>query len=1048
MASHEEKPISQPLSAEEITALPRWAAVALAARCAIRLAPGFRPGRTRTTEERSSDFIVLDICQTLAALSSIQAQPPDPITANAALERANLTLNSVTGKTWELEYYVARATVAALRAAASGPNSFPAEAVAEAVVEALNAYYYVANLVGIGFDTLAEAAHFDYASLGEIDSVFPKERTPLFNRPLWTVEGHVPEGWQPVVKEWRETLATLKLQDISSRYERMSVGGGIDWNEAQKRVNEWLSKNVEPTKPVTVEKQPKRPKPTEKTPPIPEKKPQPAPTPRPPDLRMLSDEALKDEAGDRLDFKPYANALAWLINNPKTKTPLTLAINAPWGAGKTTLARMIQRRLEGKPAAGGKRPHATCWFNAWMHDDAPSLASAFAAEIARLANGLRPMWRRVVDPLPPAVLLPSDRTRRRVLLISFLFLIGLSFGIWRDPNLTVIGGLFDKEVKEGLANIISLVGPEKPAFAGLMALLFILAKAISSGTLAKSLARFIIDPKAAGLTASMKQVSDQLGNLIKQATPSGSRFVIFVDDIERCQAPRSVEVLEVVNQLLGHEGVVTVLMADMPAVAACAQIKYEKLAQIYTPSGAPETNGRGQAYGRAYLQKIIQLQFDLPPYESAKIHGLIRTLAKETPEPSATAEPSGLLPAKNWRVRLNEYLRPIVTGEAWDQFSQRLDRWLAMLLQFLTDRNVSLRELVPLVPATADWQQGFALLVELRQLRTQSSRLLFPARSIVLFALALPRWLVSRLDQWAYSRPQGWSAFWPGKIWYGFSWGLDAFCFFYLSTLLGTLVTVPAIADFFGYPAFLGRLFPELTGSRLGQWMIFDLHFSLLILAIITIGATAWLRSHIQQRRDSTIRQQYRQLISKRPESSKLDSKVFQAEVAQVLGVNVSEELLQDEIQAHVADESELRKEAEEEIMNYLPPLPRNAKRALNRLRLLLAISYERKMFGDSSGITAKHIGKWAVLSERWPELAHELSLHPDVMDTLERRAGRAKKAAFEKYLSGLTPDYTTDAALRKFCQSQPALGPIMEKLVHFEPTSPPVGTPTTQPSS
>lgn len=134
--------------------------------------------------------------------------------------------------------------------------------------------------------------------------------------------------------------------------------------------------------------------------------------------------------------------------------------------------------------------------------------------------------------------------------------------------------------------------------------------------------------------------------------------------------------------------------------------------------------------------------------------------------------------------------------------------------------------------------------------------------------------------------------------------------------------------------------------------------------------------------------------------------------------------------------------------MNYLPPLPRNAKRALNRLRLLLAISYERKMFGDSSGITAKHIGKWAVLSERWPELAHELSLHPDVMDTLEGRAGRAKKAAFEKYLGGLTPDYATDAALRKFCRSQPALGPIMEKLVHFEPTSPPAGTLTTKPSS
>src|SRR6266511_2920595 len=45
------------------------------------------------------------------------------------------------------------------------------------------------------------------------------------------------------------------------------------------------------------------------------------------------------------------------------------------------------------------------------------------------------------------------------------------------------------------------------------------------------------------------------------------RFVIFVDDLERCRPPRAVEVCEVASQLLGHPNVVTVLVADMATIA-------------------------------------------------------------------------------------------------------------------------------------------------------------------------------------------------------------------------------------------------------------------------------------------------------------------------------------------------------------------------------------------------------------------------------------------------------------------------------------------------
>lgn len=49
---------------------------------------------------------------------------------------------------------------------------------------------------------------------------------------------------------------------------------------------------------------------------------------------------------DSLGTAPYAEAIARGIQHRETKAPLTIGIKAPWGAGKTSLMRMIRDRLE------------------------------------------------------------------------------------------------------------------------------------------------------------------------------------------------------------------------------------------------------------------------------------------------------------------------------------------------------------------------------------------------------------------------------------------------------------------------------------------------------------------------------------------------------------------------------------------------------------------------------------------------------------------------------------------------------------------------------
>src|ERR1043166_2378593 len=267
---------------------------------------------------------------------------------------------------------------------------------------------------------------------------------------------------------------------------------------------------------------------------------------------------------DLLGFEAYAAAIAGLIDNPKTGTPLTLAISAPWGAGKSTLAAMVRDRLENKPAAGGSKPHVTCTFNAWMHDDARNLGSAFAAEIAREAHRRRSLLWRLIRPIPWGRAGSRDRIRQLGMLGAVVFVI-LSVSAWFGGLARLIAVLdvfttLEPSHRDALMNL----GSSRTVGTIAAAALAVLGKLLL--TMGGSLSSFVKDPENAATRESLVRVRAQLGSLIRQATPRGSRFVIFVDDLERCQPPRSVDLLEIVSQMLGHEGVVTVIMADMPAV--------------------------------------------------------------------------------------------------------------------------------------------------------------------------------------------------------------------------------------------------------------------------------------------------------------------------------------------------------------------------------------------------------------------------------------------------------------------------------------------------
>jgi len=622
---------------------------------------------------------------------------------------------------------------------------------------------------------------------------------------------------------------------------------------------------------------------------------------------MLADVALCEDSDDLLDFKPFANAIAGVIDSPRTSTPLVMAISAEWGAGKTTLGQMVRRRLEEKPAAEGSFPHVTCWFNAWMHDDSSSLATALAAEVAQTANGSRSLLRRLINPLPTTLSSArSKRIRKGLLYLGGIFVVLLACSItafWLGYGPADLLKLDPRAIKsiatiQGGAYVTALV-------TGLI-LLFKAAAAVLP--VAKSVGEFVRDPQSAAKTASMKEVRRQLGRLIKQATPRHSKFVIFIDDLDRCHPPRAIDILEVANQLLDHPGAVVMLMADMQVITRCAEIKYRSLIQNDGKTAA-EASLNSRTYGWDYLQKIVQIQFDLPTYPESVIRRMISTLAKEVPQ--AIHQP--------WLTRAKRKL--------WDRPRSIVARMLG---------QVGTRTIAPV---------------------------------LITSSIFLVLWVTNRLGWLGSVRSHL-----PGEF------------------FLGVISSI-----------FASGLFSSITE----------------ILARLRVARRRKLL-------DDEIRSR---MAAGERDFSKVEASV-QSSRRSLLSDPATRGLLRERLQSYLEDESELQREAEDEVTRHLDPLPRHAKRLLNRLRLLLFVAHERRMFGGSPILSPRHIGKWAVLCERWPELAQAISRAPELMVSLEN--GKRHNTVIGR----LAPPYLGDEALKQFCvaDSQTSLAALMDRIVQFRP--------------
>jgi len=311
---------------------------------------------------------------------------------------------------------------------------------------------------------------------------------------------------------------------------------------------------------------------------------------------------------DALDFTPYVNALADIIVSPTTDTPLTIGIFGTWGSGKTSLMLMVKNRLP--------KSFRSTWFNAWAYDKQKAIWRAF------LLSALISLKEAI----------PDDKTE------DIEQLENLELALYQPVDQEKIGGMTVEwgKLGRGLAESVVQVG----------------LSFMPGGTVITDLLKELRDKDRTeqavikALTAIhrervkvhiehirfLEQFREHFKNLAdRYLVKKNLRLIFFIDDLDRCLPEKSVEILESIKLFLDTPGCIFVLGVDQNIIARGVEIKYRDLEGPNTRN-YPENHSNGYWIdGARYLEKIIQLPFQIPPIERGVIKSFINSLIDEWP---------------------------------------------------------------------------------------------------------------------------------------------------------------------------------------------------------------------------------------------------------------------------------------------------------------------------------------------------------------------------------------------------------------------------------
>jgi hypothetical protein len=294
---------------------------------------------------------------------------------------------------------------------------------------------------------------------------------------------------------------------------------------------------------------------------------------------------------DQLGFQTYVDAFADLITSPNTKPPLTIGIFGSWGMGKSFLLEHIEREVCARQPKVGSvdRPRVhVVHFNAWEYSATEVAWPGLVRKIVRKLDQDVPwprrkrLWTRVRRNLP------RESKRLRVQGVSLLLVLGTALVA------AAVGG--DARLSNGVLGAVA-------GALGVGGLLTLKAAAPMAGWITALFAGSDYGRQIGYMEEIRHDIETLEERLHERDDPEArvtDRILVLIDDLDRCEPAKAVEVLQALNLLLNFESFIVVLGIDARIITGAVEKHYEGLL------------GRAGASGYEYLDKIVQIPFRIP----------------------------------------------------------------------------------------------------------------------------------------------------------------------------------------------------------------------------------------------------------------------------------------------------------------------------------------------------------------------------------------------------------------------------------------------------
>lgn len=296
----------------------------------------------------------------------------------------------------------------------------------------------------------------------------------------------------------------------------------------------------------------------------------------------------QETATDLLHYEAIAQTIVSLILNTP-KAPMTIGVHGDWGAGKSSVLKMIEGELAGEDRV------LCLWFNGWAFEGFEDAKIVVIETIVEELRRARPTSSKVAE--------AAKKVLKR---IDWLKLVqkagGYAFTV--ATGIPTFGQMNDfcDFVTSFASKVQAGVSASDFEEAAKKASEFIKETPSDSGNLSEHIHAFRNDFKILLESADIDQL------------------VVIVDDLDRCLPKTAIATLEAIRMFLFVDHTAFIIGADEMMIEYAVREHFPDL----PPSSGPVS------YARNYLEKLIQVPFRIPALGAAETRIYVALLIAES----------------------------------------------------------------------------------------------------------------------------------------------------------------------------------------------------------------------------------------------------------------------------------------------------------------------------------------------------------------------------------------------------------------------------------